>query len=262
MVAPTRRTPQVLILGTGIAGLSCALKFAARGAEVTVVSKAERSEGSTRYAQGGIASVWSKQDSFDEHTQDTLKAGAGLCREEIVRICVTEGPERVRELIELGVEFTRRTDLPASEAPLDPAEVFDLHREGGHGKRRILHADDLTGLAIEKALLDRIDENPKIRVLEHHIAVDLMTEGKLFKRFRKPGRCLGAYVLDTRSGQVKAHSADVTVIATGGAGKVYLYTSNPDTSTGDGIAMAHRAGARVANLEFIQFHPTCLYHPS
>jgi L-aspartate oxidase len=241
---------QVLILGTGIAGLSCALK-AAREADVLLVCKDELSEGATRYAQGGIASVWSKSDSFEEHTQDTLIAGAGLCHEDVVNLCVHEGPARVQELIDLGVQFTKT----------DPTH-FDLHREGGHGKRRILHADDLTGLEIERALIDQVKRNPRIRVLEYHIAVDLITEQKAFKRLRGNGRCLGAYILDTKTGAILTVSAAQTVLATGGAGKVYRYTSNPDTATGDGIAMAYRAGARVANLEFMQFHPTCLYHPS
>ncbi|MGK5083060.1 L-aspartate oxidase [Bdellovibrionota bacterium FG-1] len=252
----TLESPQsrVLILGTGIAGLSAALKFAKalpNAIEVTLVAKTEATEGATRYAQGGIASVWSKQDSFEEHHQDTLVAGAGLCHADIVDVCVREGPARVQELIELGVAFTK---LASND--------FSLHREGGHGQRRILHADDLTGWAIEKALLDQVYRTPNIRLLEHYIGVDLITEGKLLKRWRRPGRCLGAYILNTRTGKVETFGADVTVLATGGAGKVYLYTTNPDTSTGDGIAMAHRAGAEVANLEFIQFHPTCLYHPS
>jgi L-aspartate oxidase len=280
---PSSSSPRkVLILGTGIAGLSAALKFArgldlkggvaseAEGAvnkpsphpavEVTLISKADAAEGSTRYAQGGIASVWSKKDSFEQHEQDTIIAGAGLCHADAVAACVKEGPARVRELIELGVEFTK---LQSPDAlPGDPTEVFSLHREGGHGRRRILHADDLTGWAIEKALLDQIRRTPNIRLLENYVGVDLITEGKLFKRWRRPGRCLGAYILNTLSGKVETFAADITVLATGGAGKVYLYTSNPDTATGDGIAMAHRAGAEVANLEFIQFHPTCLYHPS
>lgn len=254
---------QILILGTGIAGLSTALKFASSNsspytskAQVTLVCKADPMEGSTRYAQGGIASVWSKHDSFEEHQQDTLRAGAGLCHESIVELCVREGPSRVQELIELGVRFTK------SETTVDPTEVFDLHREGGHGKRRILHADDLTGWEIERALLDQVRQTPQIRILDHHVAIDLITEGKIFKRWRKPGRCLGAYALNTRTGKVVTLPADITVLATGGAGKVYLYTSNPDTTTGDGIAMAYRAGARVANLEFMQFHPTCLFHPN
>lgn len=219
--------------------------------QVTLVAKDLVTEGSTRYAQGGIASVWSEKDSFDEHHRDTLAAGAGLCRGEIVRICVEEGPERVRELIDWGVRFTRRA-----------TDGFDLHREGGHSRRRILHAEDLTGMEIERALLEQIRSHPRITVLERQIAIDLITEGKAFKRWRKQGRCLGAYALDTETGRIRTLSADLTVLATGGAGKVYLYTSNPDVSTGDGIAMAHRAGAQVANLEFMQFHPTCLYHPS
>ena len=259
MVAPPRPNPQVLILGTGIAGLSSALKFASQGAEVTLACKAEPAEGATRYAQGGIASVWSQQDSFEEHERDTFEAGAGLCDTKVVEICVKEGPERVRELIEWGVQFTRRHDFDSTAS--DPADAFDLHREGGHGKRRILHADDLTGWEIERALLEQISRSPRIRLLEDQVAIDLITEGKLFKRWRRPGRCLGAYLLDSKTGAIRTQAADITVIATGGAGKVYLYTSNPDTATGDGIAMAHRAGARVANLEFIQFHPTCLYHP-
>jgi L-aspartate oxidase len=247
----------VLILGTGIAGLSAALKFAAEATRVTVVAKADAAEGATRYAQGGIASVWSKQDSFEEHKKDTLAAGAGLNHEDIVELCVREGPARVQELIDWGVEFTH-ADHPGT----DPTEVFDLHREGGHGKRRILHAADLTGLAIEKALLARVRSHPRIQILEDHVAIDLITEGKMLKRWRAPGKCLGAYVLDSKKGNVVTLGAELTVLATGGAGKVYRYTTNPDTSTGDGIAMAYRAGARVANLEFMQFHPTCLFHPS
>jgi L-aspartate oxidase len=253
--------PHILIVGTGIAGLSAALKFA-QFSKVTLICKADRLEGSTRYAQGGIASVWSKKDSFEEHKQDTLRAGAGLCRSDTVDLCVHEGPARIRELIELGVEFTKVQPQKLGEALVDPTEVFDLHREGGHGQRRILHADDLTGLAIETTLLRKIAIHPQIQVLEHHIVIDLITEGKLLKRWRKPGRCLGAYILNIQTGKVITMAADCTVLATGGAGKVYLYTTNPDTATGDGIAIAYRAGAKVANLEFMQFHPTCLYHPS
>lgn len=245
----------VLILGTGIAGLSTALKLAGQKTDisVTLIAKANADEGSTRYAQGGIASVWSKQDSFEEHKHDTHIAGAGLCNERTVEICVKEGPARVQELIDWGVEFTKADHSP---------HEYDLHREGGHGKRRILHADDLTGLAIEKALLAQARKHPNIKVLEDHCAIDLITEGKLFQLWRKPGRCLGAYVLNCKNGQVETHAADLVVLATGGAGKVYLYTSNPDVATGDGIAMAYRAGAEISNLEFTQFHPTCLYHPT
>ena len=251
---------QVLILGSGVAGLSVALKYARKGAKVTVVCKADLAEGATRYAQGGIATVWAKQDSFEEHQRDTLVAGAGLCRENIVDLCVREGPARVQELIDMGVAFTKAHPVNGLH-PTDPTEVFDLHREGGHGQRRILHADDLTGLAIERALIDNARHEKNITLLEQHVAIDLITEGKLFKRWRKPGRCLGAYVLNSISGEVITVASKITVLATGGAGKVYLYTTNPDISTGDGIAMAHRAGAKVANLEFMQFHPTCLYHP-
>jgi L-aspartate oxidase len=249
------KKPRALILGSGIAGLSAALKFAESGRwEVELVCKDRLDEGATRYAQGGIASVWSKTDSFQSHIEDTLRAGAGLCNTAVVDLCVHEGPERVRELVQYGVPFTR-----AGSA--DAAQDFDLHREGGHTERRILHADDLTGLAIERTLIERIRAHPEIHVHEHHVAIDLITEGKVFKRWRAPGRCLGAYVLDVHADEVRTFSADVTVLATGGAGKVYLYTSNPDVATGDGIAMAHRSGAKIANLEFMQFHPTCLYHP-
>lgn len=251
---------QVLILGTGIAGLSAALKFA-NFAQVTLISKANALEGSTRYAQGGIASVWSKNDSFEEHKADTLRAGSGICKEETVDLCVREGPARVQELIDLGVEFTKAPLKPSVPSPTDPAETFDLHREGGHGQRRILHANDLTGLAIETALLNHVRAHPAIQLLEYFIAIDLITEAKIFKRWRRSSRCLGAYILDIKGGKIITFPADITVLATGGAGKVYLYTSNPDTATGDGIAMAYRAGAKVANLEFIQFHPTCLFHP-
>lgn len=252
----------VLILGTGIAGLSSALKFA-EFSNVILICKADRAEGSSRYAQGGIASVWSKQDSFEEHKHDTLVAGAGLCHPEIVDLCVREGPARILELIQLGVEFTKRNFGSGSppDSGLDPTEEFSLHREGGHGRRRILHADDLTGWAIVKTLLQKVAENSRIQLLEHHIAIDLITEGKILKRWRKPGKCLGAYVLNEKTGEVITISSQITLLATGGAGKVYLYTSNPDTATGDGIAMAFRAGTRVANLEFMQFHPTCLFHP-
>lgn len=243
---------KVLVLGSGIAGLSCALKFAKK-MPVTLVCKDLALEGATRYAQGGIASVWSKEDSFEAHIEDTLRAGAGLCDEEVVRICVNEGPARVRELVALGVPFTKQDG--------DPRKDFDLHREGGHGLRRILHADDLTGLALQRTLLDQVREDPRIELLEHHMAIDLITEGKLSQLWGKPGRCLGAYILDNQTGDITTYSSDCVVLATGGAGKVYLYTSNPDVATGDGVAMGFRAGARVANMEFFQFHPTCLYHP-
>ncbi len=259
MNSSTRTPPHVLILGSGIAGLSCALQFvenAPSDIRVTVLTKAEATEGATRYAQGGIASVWSKDDTFEAHVQDTLVAGAGLCSKPIVEICVREGPARVRELINWGVEFTK-----TSHHTTDPAEAFDLHREGGHGQRRILHADDLTGLAIEKALLARVALNPRISLLEDFCAIDLIHARKIIQEPLAKDRCLGVYALNTRTGKIETIAADSVVLATGGAGKAYLYTTNPDTSTGDGIAMAYRAGAKIANMEFIQFHPTCLYHP-
>jgi L-aspartate oxidase len=246
--------PKVLIIGSGIAGLSAAVHFG-EFSDVIVLTKASVLEGNTRYAQGGIAGVWSKNDSFEEHKQDTLSAGAGLCRESAVDICIQEGPERIRELISWGVEFTRDPESPND---------YDLHREGGHHQRRILHAQDFTGLAIEEALIRKARSHPRIRILENRMAIDLIMEGKLNPSpdHRELGRCLGAYALNTLTNEITPIAADLTVIAGGGAGKVYLYTSNPDVATGDGIAMAHRAGARVANLEFMQFHPTCLYHPA
>ncbi len=246
------RDVKILILGTGLAGMSVALKLAERGFPVSLVSKTRLEEGATRYAQGGIASVWSDQDSFEEHARDTMDSGAGLCRREAVEACVREGPEQVRELIRWGVAFSRQSDQ------LD----YDLHREGGHGKRRILHSQDRTGMAITEALAKQVRSHSKIEILENHIAIDLITDESLGRSPRGHSRCLGAYVLDEATGEVLTLRSDVTVLATGGAGKVYLYTSNPDVSTGDGIAMAYRAGARVANLEFMQFHPTCLYNPA
>jgi L-aspartate oxidase len=231
-----------LILGSGIAGLSFALKFAKHG-RVAVLTKRNRSEGSTNYAQGGIASVLSEDDSFEAHVQDTLVAGAGLCRREAVELCVRKGPERLRELVQLGAHFS----------PGEPGHEFDLTREGGHTRRRIVHAQDLTGREVERALLAACDEQPdRIRFFEQHVGVDLILSGR---------QCAGAYVLDSRAGQVKTFLAPVVVLATGGSGKVYLYTTNPDVSTGDGVAMAWRAGATIANMEFMQFHPTALYHP-
>jgi L-aspartate oxidase len=235
-----------LVLGSGIAGLSFALQ-AARHGTVALLSKRGRSESNTAYAQGGIAAVFGPQDSFEQHIQDTLTAGGGLCREEAVRVTVTEGPARVRELIELGAEFTR-----------DASEFgYHLTREGGHSQRRVVHAADLTGMEVERTLL-RVSADAGVQFFEDHHAIDFI----LASRLGAPSeRVLGAYALDTRSGQVHSFLARAVLVATGGAGKVYLYTTNPDVATGDGLAMAHRAGAAVANLEFIQFHPTCLYHP-
>jgi L-aspartate oxidase len=242
-----------LILGSGIAGLTFALKVAPRG-RVAIVTKKDRSESNTNYAQGGIASVTSKEDSFDLHVRDTLLAGAGLCKENVVRTIVEEGPARIQELIELGVKFSER-DAPSE----DGGRELDLGREGGHSKRRILHAKDVTGREVERALLDAVSRQPNIEVFENHIAVDLITSQKLGHAGQN--RCLGAYVFDKKGNRVWVFAAAVTLLATGGCGKVYLYTTNPDIATGDGVAMAYRAGAPIANMEFIQFHPTCLYHP-
>jgi L-aspartate oxidase len=246
--------PKVLIIGSGIAGLSAAIHFSSFS-DVILLTKTGLEEGNTRYAQGGIAAVWADGDSFAEHKKDTLIAGAGLCRDETVGICIEEGPDRVRELIQWGVEFTRDSHHPAE---------YDLHIEGGHHHRRILHAHDFTGLAIEEALVRKVKSIPGITLLPNRMAIDLIMEGKLraLPSSEGLGRCLGAYALETETNRITPIAADLTILASGGAGKVYLYTSNPDVATGDGIAMAHRAGARIANMEFMQFHPTCLYHPS
>ncbi len=237
-----------LVLGSGIAGLSFALKVAKLG-RVALVTKKSDTESNTNYAQGGIASVTSPDDNFDLHIQDTLVAGAGLCRLETVDILVKEGPERVRELVELGVKFSREK-TPTGETR------FALGREGGHSKRRILHAADLTGREIERALIVQCKHQENIRTFEHEYAIDLITrpndDGKLV--------CCGAYVLDTETDEITTFRAKVTMLATGGAGQVYLHTTNPEIATGDGVAMAYRAGAEIANMEFIQFHPTSLCH--
>lgn len=250
-----QRQVDFLVLGAGVAGLMYALKAAKLG-RVLVICKTVRTESNTAWAQGGIAAVWSESDDLLAHIQDTLIAGAGLCRRDAVEQTVREAPERVRELIELGVQFSRRPEHP---------EQYDLHREGGHSHRRILHADDLTGAEIVRALVKAVEENPNIELVEGQLAIDLITANGV-SRLRgalpeDPDRVLGAYVLDVASGGVYTVAARVVVLATGGAGKVYLYTSNPDIASGDGMAMAYRAGARVANMEFVQFHPTCLYHP-
>jgi L-aspartate oxidase len=246
------RSFDYLVLGSGIAGLSFALKVAARG-RVAIVTKKDRAESNTNYAQGGIAAVTSKEDSFELHVRDTLTSGAGLCNEKVVRNIIEEGPARIAELIELGMKFSER------EVAANGARELDLGKEGGHSKRRILHAKDVTGREIERALLNAISQQPRIQIFENHIAIDLITSQKL--GYVGENRCLGAYVFDKKSGAVETFSAPVTLLATGGCGKVYLYTTNPDIATGDGVAMAYRAGAAVANMEFVQFHPTCLYHP-
>jgi L-aspartate oxidase len=241
-----------VIVGSGIAGLSFALK-AARTGRVAIVTKRAPAESNTRYAQGGVACVTSEEDSFELHVRDTLIAGAGLCDERVVRTIIADGPERIRELIELGVQFDERNDgNPA-------AHTLDLGREGGHSRRRILHSRDATGNEIEQSLLRAVSTHAQIEMLDNHIAVDLITLRKL--GHVSDDRCLGVYVLDVATNEVLTLRSDRIVLATGGCGKVYLYTTNPAIATGDGVAMAWRAGAAIANMEFIQFHPTCLYHP-
>ncbi|HEY4706272.1 MAG TPA: L-aspartate oxidase [Thermodesulfobacteriota bacterium] len=238
-----------LVIGSGIAGLAFALKAAERGS-VALITKRNISESATYYAQGGIASVLSAEDTFDAHIKDTLYAGAGLCDSSIVEMVVRDGPARIHELMALGVKFSRQRENGAE---------LDLGKEGGHSKRRIVHAEDLTGKAVEEALVASAKAHPAISVFENHIAVDLILHSKFVSEIGEDA-VWGAYVLDKGTGEVKSFLSRATVLATGGAGKVYLYTSNPDIATGDGIAMGYRAGAVVSNMEFIQFHPTCLYH--
>ena len=239
----------VLLIGSGLAGMSAALRLASR-LKVALVTKHELLDGASSWAQGGIAAVLDQADSLEDHERDTHVAGAGLCHDDAVRFVVERGRHAVEWLIEQGVPFTR--DGPRHD------EALHLTREGGHSHRRIVHAADATGSVVQKTLVEQVKSHPNIDVLEWHIAVDLVTGRKIG---RPDNRCYGAYVLDIGSGQVRTIGAHFTALATGGTGKVYLYTTNPDTATGDGLAMGWRAGCAVANMEFIQFHPTCLYHP-
>ena len=239
-----------VVIGSGIAGLSFALKAAKHGS-VAVVTKRKGADSNTAWAQGGIACVTSDEDSFELHVRDTLDAGAGLCDEQVVRAIVMEAPARIQDLVELGLHFDERDVSGHRE--------FDLGREGGHSKRRVLHVRDVTGKEIENVLLRELSRQSHVDLLENHMAVDLITAAKL--GLAAEDRCLGVYVLDERTGEVETIRSDRIVLATGGCGKVYLYTTNPDIATGDGVAMAWRAGATVANMEFVQFHPTCLFHP-
>ncbi len=240
----------VAIVGSGLAGLSVALHLAQKR-KVVVISKRALRDGASDWAQGGIAAVLDSHDSHDQHVQDTLVAGAGLCDETATRFIVSHGREAIEWLIAQGVPFTRD----------EQAELgFHLTREGGHSQRRIIHAADATGHAVQVTLEAKVRQHPNITLLEQHMAIDLITSDKLGIRNGAP-HCYGLYVQDVNSHEVMTIAAEQTVLATGGAGKVYLYTTNPDTATGDGIAMAWRAGCRVSNMEFIQFHPTCLYHP-
>ncbi len=242
-----------LVLGSGIAGLTLAIKASTLGT-VAIVTKKDTIESNTNYAQGGIAAVIDPEDSFQSHIQDTLTAGAGLCNREVVEFVVKEAPERIRELIDWGVEFSK------SQLPEGPP--YDLGREGGHSRRRILHAKDSTGREIERALSAKAYGSDRVHIYENCIAIDLITRAKLPGAAETPvDRCIGAYAYDIKNNRVHTFIAKFVILATGGAGKVYLVTTNPDIATGDGMAMAYRAGAEIANMEFIQFHPTCLYHP-
>jgi L-aspartate oxidase len=238
-------TCDFLVLGSGIAGLTFALEASKHG-DVLVVSKRAADESNTKYAQGGIAAVLADTDTFESHIEDTLVAGAGLCHERVVELCVKDAPARIAELQKLGTRFDTNQE-----------KQLDLHLEGGHSARRVAHSADATGREVERALLESARKSSRIRILEEHMAVDLITLAK----YGGPEVCAGAYVLDVAKGQVLTILARATILASGGAGKVYLYTTNPDVASGDGIAMAYRAGAEIANMEFYQFHPTCLFHP-
>ena len=245
---PAQLNFDVLIIGSGLAGLTAALLLAP-GRRVALLTKRELVDGSSGWAQGGMAAVLAEGDTLEQHVSDTLIAGAGLCDAAAVRAVVEGAPEAIAWLRALGVPF--------SEDGENPGELH-LTREGGHSQRRIVHATDATGAAVQRTLIERLRQTPGITVFEHHMLVDLITDRQL----KRPGsQCHGAYVLDISTGRVRTFSAGRTILATGGAAKVYLYSTNPDTATGDGIAAAWRAGCRVSNMEFIQFHPTCLYHP-
>lgn len=252
-------TSDFLVIGSGIAGLTFAIKASAYGS-VNLVTKKKDTDSNTNYAQGGIASVVDPKDTLENHIEDTLKAGDGLCNLDAVRIIVENGPEMIRELSRWGTRFTTMVDSAGRE-------VLELGREGGHSKNRIVHAKDLTGRELERALLSKISSIPNIRVFEDHTAVDLLTEHQLGKTggerepLDKPGRitCYGAYILENATRAVHLFLAPVTMLASGGVGQIYQHTTNPEIATGDGIAMAYRAGAMVADMEFIQFHPTSLF---
>ena len=245
----------VLIVGSGIAGLRLALALP-ENISIMLVTKRQLVNSNTRWAQGGIAAAWQEGDSWQDHVQDTLIAGAGLCRREVVEYVARQAKTRVQELIDLGVQFDK---LEGSDSQ------YSLHREGGHSARRILHSKDLTGAEIMRALIETIQKRDNIHIYEEWMVIDLITKGWLARLNNdlppSPDRVLGAYALDTASGEIDVFAAKVVALCTGGAGKVYLYTSNPDIASGDGIAMGWRAGAAIANMEFVQFHPTCLFHP-
>ncbi|MEN9750529.1 MAG: quinolinate synthase, L-aspartate oxidase protein subunit [Pseudomonadota bacterium] len=241
----------VLIIGSGLAGLTSALKLADHK-KVLIVSKREILDSSSQWAQGGVAAVMSVDDSIESHVKDTEFVGGGLTDPKVARFVASHGKEAIQWLTDLNVPFSRD----------ETTQQFHLTKEGGHSHRRVVHAKDATGKAIQKTLSEKVKAHPNITILENHIAVDLITEKKSLKVEKiKSNRCLGAYVLNNKTGKVMTVASQETILAAGGVSKVYLYTTNPDVSTGDGVAMAWRAGCRVANMEFIQFHPTCLYHP-
>ncbi|MEA2012146.1 MAG: L-aspartate oxidase [Verrucomicrobiota bacterium] len=244
-----------LVIGSGLAGIFAALKIADKHA-VMLLTKKGLTDSNSYNAQGGIASVTTDTDSFEKHTQDTLLAGAGLCDKKAVQQIIHSGPEQINKIVQLGVHFTKRSEI---ETTNKNADEYDLGKEGGHSKRRVLHVGDITGRHLEETLIERCKEHKNITILENHMAVDLIVSKKL----DLPGknRSMGAYILDCKTNSVHTFLSNTVVLATGGAGKVYLYTTNPDVASGDGIAMGYRAYAEIANMEFFQFHPTCLYHP-
>jgi len=239
-----------LVIGSGVAGLSFALRAAEYGT-VTVITKKQRADTNTNHAQGGIAAVFGSDDSFDLHIRDTIEAGVGLCHQDAVNLIVQKAPEKIRELIQWGVIFTQQAD-----------GYFDLGREGGHSRNRIIHAKDHTGMTLEQALLDQVREHPSIQILEDHTAIEFITEHHLEASIKidKAPRCFGVYALNRKTNRVNSFPARITLLSSGGSGQVYLHTTNPDIATGDGVAMAYRAGADIANMEFMQFHPTALWH--
>lgn len=245
----------VIIIGSGIAGLRLALGLPTN-VSITLLTKKELIASNTRWAQGGIAAAWKDEDSWQAHVQDTLVAGAGMCRREVVEYVARQAKSRVEELIDFGVNFDRDTN---------DSSAYSLHQEGGHSVRRILHFKDLTGGEIMRALIEQVKSRPNICIKENYLAIDLITEDWFSRRTGNipptRNKVIGAYVLQVKTGDIHRFSAKIVALCTGGAGKVYMYTSNPDIASGDGIAMGYRAGAAIANMEFVQFHPTCLYHP-
>lgn len=249
-----------LVIGSGLAGLSTALMLAEKTAgSIAVVTKSDIDDCNTKMAQGGIACVTHENDTFEEHLEDTLAAGAHLCNPESVMSIVKKGPERIQWLIDLGTHFTTRGEMGYESHDGEGEKEFDLGREGGHKKRRILHAGDITGAEVERSLVEACRANPRIKVFEHHVAVDLISTRRL--GLTGENRCLGAYVFDVIANRVETFTSLSTILATGGCGKVYLYTSNPDGSCGAGVALGYRAYAPIANMEFYQFHPTILFSP-